>query len=323
MLPPPRHQFHSKHHLNRPSVLTIAVLSLLLSPTARPLVHSTQQGAVAGGAVKDAKDIRQIEPGKTIERELAGGESHTYRITLEAGQFLHAEIEQRGIDVIVTLAGPGGEKLAVVYLQRGTLGIEPVWWEAQKAGGYRLEVHAVSAKAEGGKYVLRSEVRGVATAQDRDRQGAERLLLEARELVQEGSAESQRRATAKREQALGLWRKVSDRYWEAYTLNNIGNVYNDLGEKQKALEFYNQALLIRKAIGDRGGEADTLNNIGNVYNDLGEQQKALEFYNQALDLPPKSGHFVKSFRPYAAPLNCSSYSAGDRNPVAECILFRL
>jgi CHAT domain-containing protein len=71
---------------------------------------------------------------------------------------------------------------------------------------------------------------------------------------------------------------------EATTLNNIGLVYDDLGEKQKALDFYNQALPLFRAVGDRGGEATTLNNIGLVYDDLGEKQKALDFYNQALPL---------------------------------------
>ncbi|MCL6750391.1 CHAT domain-containing protein, partial [Nostoc sp. CCCryo 231-06] len=85
-------------------------------------------------------------------------------------------------------------------------------------------------------------------------------------------------------QALPLRRAVGDRAGEATTLNNIGAVYSALGEKQKALDFYNQALPLRRAVGDRSGEATTLNNIGGVYDDLGEKQKALDFYNQALPL---------------------------------------
>ncbi|WP_292857286.1 tetratricopeptide repeat protein [Nostoc sp. LPT] len=33
------------------------------------------------------------------------------------------------------------------------------------------------------------------------------------------------------------------------------------------------------AVGDRAGVAITLNNIGEVYKNLGEKQKALDFYN--------------------------------------------
>ncbi len=83
-------------------------------------------------------------------------------------------------------------------------------------------------------------------------------------------------------QALSIRRAVGNRTSEATTLNNIGHVYSNLGEKQKALDYYNQSLLIRRAVGDRTGEATTLSNIGGIYNDLGEKQKALDYYNQVL-----------------------------------------
>jgi len=77
---------------------------------------------------------------------------------------------------------------------------------------------------------------------------------------------------------------VGDRSGEAITLNNIGRVYDALGEKQKALDNYQQALPIMRAVGNRTGEAVTLNNIGFVYDDLGEKQKALDYYQQSLPL---------------------------------------
>ena len=83
-------------------------------------------------------------------------------------------------------------------------------------------------------------------------------------------------------QALSISRALGDKNGKAATLNNIGQVYSDLGEKQKALSFFNQALTIFHAVEDKGGEAKTLNNIGLIYNNLGENHKALQFYNQAL-----------------------------------------
>ena len=55
---------------------------------------------------------------------------------------------------------------------------------------------------------------------------------------------------------------MGDRSGEATTLNNIGRIYLDLGEKQKALQFYNQALPLLRAVGDRSGEATALTSIG-------------------------------------------------------------
>ncbi|MEG4984501.1 CHAT domain-containing protein, partial [Microcoleus sp. BR0-C5] len=85
-------------------------------------------------------------------------------------------------------------------------------------------------------------------------------------------------------QSLPLSRAVGDRSQEAVTLNNIGLVYSELGEKQKALEYYNQSLPLSRAVGDRLQQALTLNNIGANYSDLGEKQKALEYYSQSLPL---------------------------------------
>jgi CHAT domain-containing protein len=85
-------------------------------------------------------------------------------------------------------------------------------------------------------------------------------------------------------QALPILRAVGNPPGEALSLHNIGLVYSDLGEKAKALEYYNQALPILRAVGNPSGEATTLNNIGSVYYALGEQPKALEYYNQALPI---------------------------------------
>ncbi|WYM02926.1 MAG: CHAT domain-containing tetratricopeptide repeat protein [Gloeotrichia echinulata CP02] len=122
------------------------------------------------------------------------------------------------------------------------------------------------------------------TPQDANRAAAEKLSQEGLELFKQGTAESQRQAIKKLEEALKLWRQVDDKKWEATTLNNIGSVYSSLGEKQQALTFYNQALPILRAVGNRSGEATTLNNIGAVYSDLGEKQQALTYYNQALPI---------------------------------------
>src|SRR5919202_634643 len=125
--------------------------------------------------------------------------------------------------------------------------------------------------------------------QDATRAAAERAYQEALQLYRQGTAESLRQAIAKWEEALPLDRAGGDRKSEAVTLNSIGRVYDALGEKQKALEFYNQSLPLTRATGDKVGEAIILNNIGAVYDALGEKQKALEFYNQSLPLRRATG----------------------------------
>ncbi len=57
---------------------------------------------------------------------------------------------------------------------------------------------------------------------------------------------------------------------------------------------------LRRAVGDRGGEAVTLNGIGAVWSALGEKRKALAFYEQALNCDGERVHNARSSLPPAA-----------------------
>ncbi len=93
---------------------------------------------------------------------------------------------------------------------------------------------------------------------------AKRVSDEAKRLSDEGSEQSLKAAIARYEQALQLYRNIGDRGSEGSTLNNVGFVYQSLGDNQKALEYYNQALPVLRDAGDRSGEARTLSNIGST-----------------------------------------------------------
>ena len=89
-------------------------------------------------------------------------------------------------------------------------------------------------------------------------------------------------------QALPMWRQTNNRAGEASTLDNLGRCYSDMGRSQEALDNLNQALPLWRAVGEMGGEAQTLNNLGRTYTNLGEKEKALESYQAALPLGANS-----------------------------------
>ena len=91
-----------------------------------PLIQTGLQEAPA--------DIREIKPGLPIERELAGGHAHSYRITLIQEQYLHVVVEQKGIDVEVTAFQPGGQKIISIDSPNGKHGPEPVLVLASATG---------------------------------------------------------------------------------------------------------------------------------------------------------------------------------------------
>ncbi len=145
-----------------------------------------------------------------------------------------------------------------------------------------VRVGIVRASEANGSTALQMAQQPEATLQNPNRAAAEQVFAEGMQLYQQGTAESLRQAIAKLEESLPLWRLVGDKAEEGKTLNLIGSIYSNLGEKQQALEYYNQALPLRRTVGDKLGEAITLNNLGSFYHDLREKQQALEYYNQAL-----------------------------------------
>jgi tetratricopeptide (TPR) repeat protein len=119
---------------------------------------------------------------------------------------------------------------------------------------------------------------------------------EAETLHQIGAAHfslgEKQRALDYYQQALQLWRSLKDRKGEGKTLNNIALTIYSQGERRQALDYYQQALQLRSAAGDREGEIETLNNIGRVHSELGQYEKAITYYQQSLALRQTLGDRV-------------------------------
>jgi tetratricopeptide (TPR) repeat protein len=76
---------------------------------------------------------------------------------------------------------------------------------------------------------------------------------------------------------------------DAILLNNLGYLFSWLGDKKKAIGYYEQALAIdEKVYGkEHPNVAIRLNNLGAAYDDLGEKEKAIGYYEQALAIDEK------------------------------------
>lgn len=75
----------------------------------------------------------------------------------------------------------------------------------------------------------------------------------------------------------------------AKVMNNLGVVYNELGEFSNALDYLQRALEIRLAVhGEENNlTATTYQNLGNAYLDAGDPNKALEYFQKALEINQK------------------------------------
>ncbi len=86
------------------------------------------------------------------------------------------------------------------------------------------------------------------------------------------------------QESLAIHRALSDRQGEGVALSNIGIIYSRTSEYAKALEMYQQALKLLRAVGDREAEAATLSAMGRVYRNLSNYPQALALYQQALKI---------------------------------------
>jgi CHAT domain-containing protein len=86
------------------------------------------------------------------------------------------------------------------------------------------------------------------------------------------------------DQAFQLFDAIDDNRTAGYTLVDAGAVHDSMGESQKALDSFNEALPFFQRARDRRGEAYALNNVGLVYDALGDKQRAREAYARALAL---------------------------------------
>ena len=87
--------------------------------------------------------VKTLVPGEALERLMSEGERHHYQVTLDSGQYVHVTVDQLGVDVVISVVDPNGQKIYEVDSPTGTQGREDVRIEAAASGTYQLEIYPV------------------------------------------------------------------------------------------------------------------------------------------------------------------------------------
>ncbi|HET6892802.1 MAG TPA: tetratricopeptide repeat protein, partial [Pyrinomonadaceae bacterium] len=259
-----------------------------LSQTAANRASASSLTGVSGSPRANQEQAKTLSPFTPGERELKGGETHSYRISLTSGQFYYALIEQKGIDVAVTLFGAEGEKIALNDSPNDRWDTEPVLIVADKSGDYRVDVSSPDSKAATGRYEIRIIAQREATATDKGHVVAQRLFEESEKLRRQPQAGSKRQAIEKNQEALALFEAAGDTYREALTARQGGFAYAQLNDFRTALAYFNRALLLAQKLGNERLEGSVHTFIGGAYDVLGDVRKALDHHNRALVLARKT-----------------------------------
>ena len=247
----------------------------------------------------NATEPTKLEAGKHFERQIAGTEVHTYQLDLLVDQTAEVTVDQRGIDLAIWTYDPKGQKIAEVDgIRAGDF--ESIIFLGEIAGPYRLEIRTTSPTAPAGQYDIKIKELRAATQQDKASYAGAIFVSAALTLEKQGSADSFRKAIAKYNEALPIFRSAGLHKWEANVLYLMANDYIYLGEKQKALEYGNQAVQVSQIAvqeADKAerefaikAQANALDVLGRVHNELGDKKTALEYFNQALVLHKSLGN---------------------------------
>src|SRR5262249_36297656 len=114
-----------------------------------------------------------LEVGQPVQARIAGGQSHSYKIRLEVGQFAHIVVDQQGIDVTVTLLAPDGRSMAEMDSPNLAFGPEPLSIIASSSGDYLLRLKSSEPSAPAGSYRLLLKERREPTPGDQKRADAQ------------------------------------------------------------------------------------------------------------------------------------------------------
>ena len=272
-----------------------------------------------------------LEPEKVIEQTLAAGEAQTYSMTLAAGMYGAVELNQKDLNLTLTIFSADGQQLRSADLS--SIGFaEEISLVAPEATTYRIEVKATAKPVRTGSYTLKLTQIHPANAEDRARVQGQMLTEEGMQFLIKQTATSKNQALETFQKSIPVWQAAKDPdhearafYYVAYTLNHLdhyeeaaeaarkgrplaqstgnrnleaflldelGSSFNNRGERKQALDIFLEALKLHSDA-DPIGRSMTLNDIGIAYWGIGDRRKALDYMEQVVSLLHETGDVLK------------------------------
>ncbi len=232
--------------------------------------------------LSNQKELIELKLGDSIEKELAGGEHHVYRLGLPAGRYLRVVVQQLGIDVVLTISQLNGVELTKTDRPNGSRGRETASVITPSDGSYLLEIRSLESVSAQGRYQLHIETLREPAGADREWIAAEKVVFKAEELRSESTAEAFHQAILEFDRAADMWKGLNQPYEQAVAFYGSGMSCTSLGENQKALIYLSRAILLFGS--DIHGKAITMAALGWPYMYLGDNEKAEQSFAEAFRL---------------------------------------
>ena len=229
-----------------------------------------------------------LAAGSSVDRSIASGESQTFDLAVDADRTALVEIEEQKIDVDVTVTAPDGIVIARSLDLFGGKGRAQLSIVAETAGTFVVTVSARRWPTMSGSYALRvADIRQLVPA-DRERLRGMRLLDDVQRAMDAADLEA---ATARAAEALSAAERasLSDSDLAAFVYN-LGRLYQDGSERQRATPLYERSLsLLERSVGpDHPRTAAVLDRLGIVLQRDGDYAAADTMLRRALAIQEKA-----------------------------------
>jgi len=264
------------------SVIPVSCVSLILTISFSHLVR----GQASGDPTRADESI--LEPGKPVTSQVAGGESHRYRLVLLKGEHARVVLKQMGLDLTLRLSDTDGNLVATIDSDNSPDGTEFVSITTEGGGKYLLEAFPSAPKAGRSSYSIEvSDVRA-ATAAEKDEYAALCKYYEALRANEGGKTDIAldlaKASLGARESLFGSESKPV-----AYSLIAIGNIYANKNDVVQAEIAIRHALDVLDRSGGRQTPpyADGLYALGRVLMLKGDFKAAEEPNLEAFKLREK------------------------------------
>ena len=231
-----------------------------------------------------------------LERPIQAGESHSFTFQLAEGQFFGAVVEQDGIDLVVEVFDPKGEKLLEMDGPDFWLWEEEVAVQAAAAGPYRLVVRPFRSY-ETGKYRMRLDGPHAPREGDSAHLEALRELAAAHRLI--GVQGHEAELAEHLERARQIWQELGERRRQAEAAHQLVDALADLKRMDEARERYREAVGLWQELDLPAQRAFTLLQSWRPYESLFPRDETLGLLEEALSLGRQSGNrFVEAWALY-------------------------
>lgn len=250
-----------------------------------PPAAGRQKAVRTFGQQQNPYQLRTSE--QSLEREIKGGEIHSFTISLVSNQYARLVVRRRAIDLMVNIIAP--QRSEAMTFENPAGADSPIFAliRAETPGTYTIELRPVRKWLAKGRYEIQLLDVPAPSPLDEKKLLAQNRLAEGRHRQLLETPESYQAAIVHFEEALALWRETDDNFEAANTLQLIAQTYvrlSNIGKTpntfDKAEEYYK--LAIERRGNDPEARAYTLLDLADAYNTTKSPLESLPHYEKAL-----------------------------------------